>query len=133
MGNAYSYDLRIRVVEAIDEGQAITKVSKDLRVGRTTIYNWLKQRDEKGRLRPNENWQKGHSHKITDLEKFKIFVEKNKEKTLVELAKAWGGVQRMTIQRALKKLGFTRKKNQLWIQGAPRKRKTRLSSPIKDH
>ena len=133
MGNAYSYDLRIRVIEAIDEGQAITRVSKDLKVGRTTIYKWLKQRDEQGHIRPKENWQKGHSHKIKDLEKFKVFVEENKEKTLVELAKAWGGVKRMTIQRALKKLGFTHKKNQLWIQGTSRKRKTKLPSPIKDY
>lgn len=126
MENAYSYDLRIRVIEAVDEGQRITKVSKGFKVGRATIYNWLKLRNKQGHLKSKENWQQGHSHKITDLEKFKTFVEENKEKTLVELAEAWGNVKRMTIQRALKKLGFTRKKNQLWVQGTSGSRTTRL-------
>src|SRR3546814_20209856 len=103
MGNAYSYDLRIRVIEAVDEGQSITKVSKGFKVGRATIYNWLKLRNEQGHLKSKENWQQGHSHKITDLEKFKTFVEENEEKTLVELAEAWGNVKRMTIQRADRK------------------------------
>lgn len=50
MGKAYSYDLRICVIGAVDEGQKITKVSREFKVRRSTIYNWVKLRDDQGNL-----------------------------------------------------------------------------------
>lgn len=118
MASAYSYDLRKRVINSVDAGQSIIKISKIYQVGRATIYRWINKRKQEGDIRPKTHWQKGHGHKISDLEAFKKFVEENPKRTLAEMAEAWGGVKRMTIYRALKKLGFTHKKNQLWVQGA---------------
>jgi arginine repressor len=50
-------------------------------------------------------------HKITDWEKFRAFVETHGDKTQVEMAQLWeGDISDRTISRALKKIGFTRKK-----------------------
>jgi hypothetical protein len=49
--------------------------------------------------------------KIKDWNRFTEFVDINADKTQKELAKLWGGVSHHTISRALKKLGYTRKKN----------------------
>lgn len=114
---AYSYDLRTRILEEVDRGEKLLTISKTFKVNIKTIYKWRKQRKETGSIKPQEKWQKGHSHKIQDLKAFRKFVEENPGRTLVEMAEAFGGVQRMTIQRALKKIGFTRKKD-LRICGA---------------
>jgi hypothetical protein len=53
----------------------------------------------------------GNGHKITDWEKFRDFVSSHGDKTQVEMAKLWdGAISDRTISRALKKIGFTRKK-----------------------
>lgn len=126
MAKAYSYDLRIRTVEAIDKGESFKKVSEIYKVSQPTIYRWIQQRALEGDIKPKENWRKGYGHKIRDLEKFRIFVENNAHKTLIELAEEWGGVKKMTIQRALKKIGYTHKKNNLWVCRTERGRAAEL-------
>lgn len=116
MAVGYGYDLRKRVVDLVDAGEPIVRISKLCQVGRATIYRWLKQRREENSIHPKTGWQKGYGHKITDIMAFKAFVEANPNRTLEEMVEAWGGVKRTTIFRALKKVGFTHKKNQLWVQ-----------------
>src|SRR5262245_4996323 len=107
----------IRVMKSVECGESITGISKLYQVGRATIYRWINQRKHEGDIHPKTHWQKGYDHKIKDLEAFKKFVEENPGRTLNEMAEAWGNVKRMTIYRALQKVGFTHKKNQLWRQG----------------
>ena len=61
-----------------------------------------------------KHYQTNHScngHKITDWEKFQKFVEVNGDKTQAQMAKLWPEeISERTISRALKKIGFTRKK-----------------------
>jgi len=53
----------------------------------------------------------GNGHKITDWEKFRKFALSHGDKTQVEMAKLWEGqISDRTISRALKKIGFSRKK-----------------------
>ena len=48
---------------------------------------------------------------ITDWEKFREFALSHGDKTQVEMASLWEGqISARTISRALKKIGFTRKK-----------------------
>lgn len=57
------------------------------------------------------NKPNGNGHKITDWEKFREFALTNGDKTQVEMASLWDGeISYRTISRALKKIGFTRKK-----------------------
>jgi transposase len=54
MPKPYSQDLRSRALEACDEGERPGSVAQRFRVGRASIYLWLKQRREEGRDRPKK-------------------------------------------------------------------------------
>jgi transposase len=108
----YSYDLRRKVIEAIDGGMGKTQASKIFRISRSTINLWLHRREETGDYRAEDGYQRGYGAKITDLEEFKKFARKHGSQTQKEMAQAWQGeISDKTIGKALKKIGFTRKKN----------------------
>ena len=48
MPTPYSYDLRAKVLQAIDEGITKTQVSRVFNLSRNTINLWLKRREETG-------------------------------------------------------------------------------------
>ncbi len=108
----YSYDLRKKVVEAIDGGMGKTQASKIFKISRNTINLWLHKREETGDYRAPVGYQRGYGAKITDLDDFKEFARKHGSQTQKEMAQAWSGeISDKTIGKALKKIGFTRKKN----------------------
>ena len=116
---ALSLDLRKRVISAIEKGERITSVARRFKVARKTVYNWLYKQKETNSFEAKTNYQKGHSHKITDLDKFREFVEKNKHETALIMIKKWKEKYKVTISpsafsRYLKKINYTRKKK-LWI------------------
>ena len=112
MAAPYSYDLRRKVIEAIDGGMGKTQASKIFKISRNTINLWLQKRKETGDYRANEGYQRGYGPKITNLEEFKEFAPKHGSQTQKEMAQAWNGeISDRTIGKALKKIGFTRKKN----------------------
>lgn len=49
MPRPYSNDLRRRALEACDEGERPGVVAERFRIGRASVYLWLKQRREEGR------------------------------------------------------------------------------------
>lgn len=110
MPSPYSYDLRIRVVAAVEQGVEVTEASRTFGVHRETITAWLARKEATGDVQAKVGYQRGHAQKIPDLERFKAFVQTQGEATVEELAEAWGGVKRMTIWRSLRKLGYTHKK-----------------------
>jgi|ERR1700757_2323406 transposase len=110
MPSPYSYDLRIRVVAAVETGMTVTEASQTFGVHRDTIMGWLARKEATGDVQAKVGYQRGHSHKITDLAQFKTFVDAHGEATIEELAETWGGVKRMTIWRHLHRLGYTHKK-----------------------
>ena len=63
-----------------------------------------------GHLNPEDGYQKGHSHKIKDLLEFKKFVDLNPSRTAEEIASNWGNISKITVWRALKKIGYSHKK-----------------------
>jgi transposase len=110
MPNPYSYDLRVRVGAAVEKGMGEKEASQTFGVHRDTITAWLARKEATGDVQAKVGYQRGHSHKITDPQQFKAFVDAHGEATVEELAEAWGGVKRMTIWRQLRKLGYTHKK-----------------------
>lgn len=110
MPSPYSYDLRIRVVAAVEQGMEVTEASRLFGLHRDTITGWLARKEATGEVRAKVGYQRGHSHKITEPEQFKAFVDRHGDATVEELAEAWGGVKRMTIWRQLRQLGYTHKK-----------------------
>ena len=113
----YSYDLRTKVIEAIDRGMKKTEASVIFNVSRNTINLWLKKRAETGDYKAKENYRRGYGHKIKDWEKFHSFVQANGHKTQAEMAEAWSEpISQRTISRGLKKINFTRNKRLMAIK-----------------
>jgi len=112
MPQPYSYDLRQKVIQAIQlDGLKITEASILFNISRNTIGLWLKRQAQTGDFVALPNEPPGNGHKITDWQKFRDFAQANGDKTQVEMASLWDGeISSRTISRALKKIGFTRKK-----------------------
>lgn len=127
MAKAYSNDLRVRVLNAISDGSKIKIVSEKFNVCTKTIYNWRRLKTETGSYEAKTGYQNGHSHKIKDLEVFKDYIEKNPSQILGEIADSLGNISTTTVHRAFKKIGFTRKKNQLRVPGKKGRGKDCLS------
>ncbi|EAM49793.1 hypothetical protein CwatDRAFT_2547 [Crocosphaera watsonii WH 8501] len=107
----YSYDLRTKVINAIDEGMTKTQASRLFGISRNTINLWLKKKEETGSYKAKVGYQKGYNRKIKDLDNFKQFVQIHGSKTQEEMAEIWPTpVSDRTIGKALKKIGYTRKK-----------------------
>jgi transposase len=112
MAAPYSVDLRERVLAALDEKKLKRyEIAKQFKVDPKTIYNWDQLRTDTGKIEAKSGYQKGHSHKITDTEKFKSFIAENPNSSLKELSRKWGNVSSTTIGVKLHEIGFTVKKN----------------------
>ena len=112
----FSLDLRKRVIAAVDDNMRITDVAILFKVSRRVIYEWLELREKTGSLVPNTGYQKGHSHKITDWDQFRIFAEEFKQCHAPQLIVEWKrltniDVSESVMYRALKKINYTSKKN----------------------
>ena len=119
MPKAYDIDLRRKVVEAVIlNGMKRYEVAEQFNLNRKTVSDWLKRYNATGDVQPSAHNHRGHSHKITDWDAFRTFVEANSDKTQEEMAELWPEqISDRTMSRALKKIGFTRKK-ELWVPAA---------------
>lgn len=106
----YPLELKERVMRVLDSGMRITNISKLFNISRDTIYKWKNSKEKTGSIQLKTNYQKGHSHKIQDLEKFKNFIEEYKDKTTQELAILWKDISPSTITKYMRKCGLTYKK-----------------------
>lgn len=80
MGRAYSEDLRTRALDLVSSGVTHKAVSMLLRIGVSTLKDWLVAFKTEGRKAAKTGYQQGHSHKITDEEAFKEIFLANAEK-----------------------------------------------------
>lgn len=114
MAAPYSYDLRQKVIQAIDNGMSKSEAARVFALSRNTIDLWLKRRETTGKFQAHTGYQKGSRHKITDWGRFQEFALAHGELTTAEMAQVWEQkVSRHTISRGLKKINFTRKKTTL--------------------
>lgn len=112
--NAYSNDLRERVIAAIDNGEMTQEeIIRHFGVSATFIYLLKKRYDETGSVAPKQHGG-GMPAKFVgkDLERIRSYVEKNPDATLNEILTYTGKkASIMAVSRALDRLGFRRKKN----------------------
>ena len=115
MPRPYSNDRCSRVLQACDEGERRSRVAQRFRVGRASVYLWLKQRREESRDRP-KTMGGGPQPVIRDAAEaaLKRLVESDNHLTLThyrdKLADATGTrVHPWTVGRALRRLRLTRK------------------------
>lgn len=110
-GKAYSMDLRKRVMDAVCEGKLkLFEIAERFKVNVKTIYKWRKIFNATGSIGPKKRTQQNSRRKITDIEKFKLFVKENNNSTLKQIAVAWGNVSATTIRDTLRRIKFTFKK-----------------------
>ncbi len=111
MPKALSEDLRKRVVEARLSGMSVSEVCLRFSVDDNSVYRWVKQYEESGSLSSRQG-SDGRPCKIQDMARFEAFVQVNAHCTLKQMAQRWEDeVSVMCISRALKRLGWTRKKS----------------------
>lgn len=108
----YSYDLRTKVITAIEQdGMPKTEASQVFNISRNTINLWLRRRAETGDYNAKPTQSTGSNHRIEDWDAFKTFAHQHGDKTQSEMAQLWhSDISQRTISRALRKIGFTRKK-----------------------
>ncbi len=110
---AYSLDLRERVLRAVDEGTDTREgIARTFDITSRWIRKLLKQRRETDSIAPLPHGG-GWEPKFTPerLERLQTLVEKNPDATLDELRRSSRvPCCKMTVSRALEQLGYTRKK-----------------------
>lgn len=112
MAAPYSLDLRQKAIAAIDRGEKKFHVSRTLSISRNTLDLWLKRRDKTGTIAPKVRKTSSVEPKIKDLTAFKQFAQENGHLTAVRMAERWPEpISDVTIGKALKRIGFTRKKD----------------------
>ncbi len=73
MATHYSYDLRQRMIQAIDNGMKKSEASRVFDLSRNTIDLWLKRRETTGEFQAHTGYQKRSKHKITNWNSFREF------------------------------------------------------------
>ena len=113
MSKPYSYDLRQKVIQAIQlDGMKKSEAAQIFQLSRNTIDLWLKRQAETGDYQAKSNRPHRTADKITDWDKFTQFAKLHGEKTQLEMAELWSGkISARTISRALSKIGLSRKKD----------------------
>lgn len=112
MAKAYSYDLRKKVIRAIElDGMRKSEAAQVFQLSRNTIALWLKRQAETGDYQAKSNRPHRTTDKITDWDKFAQFAKTHGDKTQAQMAALWfEEIGTRTISRALHKLGLSRKK-----------------------
>ena len=116
--NAYSKDLRLRVVQAAERGQPRTEIADLFKVSLTTIKRWVRKSREGEDLEPRHSTGRKRRILSTLEEKRALWkqLEENDEATLERHCELWEkktgvGVSIATMSRAIReKLGWTYKK-----------------------
>jgi transposase len=120
--NAYSKDLRLRVLEAVDRGLPRREVSDLFGVSLSTVKRWVKRRREGGELEPKRSTGRKRRILATAEEKRALWdqLEEDDEATLQRHCELWEQrrgvrVSLATMSRAIReKLGWTLKKRR-WV------------------
>lgn len=115
MGKAYSEDLRLKAVKAVKNGDKQKDVCKNFSISRSALHSWLVLYKSTGSVKAASGYQKGCNHKVTDLKKFKEFVDKNTGLNGVELSAKWGNITPKTMRKWLHRIGYSCKKKAISI------------------
>lgn len=101
--------LRKRIVSYVEEGRGTAvEASKLYKVSFKSIYNWMRQKKEKGTLAPNKPISS--RHRKINKEDLKRYVQEHPDHYLREIAEVFQ-VSNGAIFKALKAMKITFKKN----------------------
>jgi transposase len=115
---AYSYDLRQRILHAVDQGKPRAEISKTFEVSRATIKRYLKLRRETGDVKPRTIPGRPAKKGAALLAGLQPQLDAYPDATLAEHCQLWETTQSFqvstaTMSRAIQRLDWTRKKKTL--------------------
>ncbi len=92
-----------------------TKVHQQFKVSRSTIDDWLKLRQETGKVEAKRDYCRGCPPALGGTVEVRTFIEAHKHSTLTEMVQKWqqergATLSTMAFSRALKRHGYSRKK-----------------------
>lgn len=127
--NAYSLDLRLKVLDAVDRGIPRSEVVRTFGVSMPTLERYLRRRRQTGEVAPKPSPGRTSSICATSEQRRALWMqlEENDEATLERHCELWeerGGarVSIATMSRAVRKLGWTFKKSR-WVPPSGTKRR----------
>ena len=125
MGKAISEDLRSRVLKMYRGGKTAAETSAHFVVCQRSVYRWDKLEKAQGTL-ASGHARSGRKSKIAVDARFEAFAKATATKTLQAMADYWNQqaeeqVSQMAMCRAVKKLGYTRKKRRIATKKPARK------------
>src|SRR5215469_2795248 len=123
---AYSQDLRERVLRAVDQGRPKSEVVQFFGVSPATFKRYIKQRREEGHVRPKAIPGRAPKKRAQVEAGVLPQLQANSAATLEQHCAMWEQshgerVSRWTMSRAIKRLGWTRKKSRSGRQSATRR------------
>jgi transposase len=117
--NAYSSDLRLKIVAAVQAGHSQAAVARVFGVGLSTVKRYRKQHHETGSLAPKRH--PGRAPTIRPDQRVLLWLQLTDHPTAVlkEQCRLWKeqtgvSVSTATMSREIKRLGWTRKKGR-WV------------------
>jgi transposase len=115
---AYSYDLRQRILRAVDQGKSRAEIIKTFDVSRATIKRYLKLRRETGDVKPKAIPGRPARKGATLFAGLKSQLDAYPDATLAEHCQFWESSQGVKVStasmsRAIQRLDWTRKKKTL--------------------
>jgi transposase len=113
---AYSWDLRERIVAAVDAGTPVSVVARTFVVGPATVRRYLLRRQQQGTLAPSPIPGRPRRIGRGDEAALRAQARAHPDATLAEQCQQWQQEQGRQVSiwvmyHALARLGWTRKKN----------------------
>ena len=135
--NAYSKDLRLRVLDALDQGLSRKEVSELFGLSLSTIKRYIRRRRQGEDLEPKPSTGRKRPILATTQQKRALWrqLQENDEATLERHCELWEERQGVrvsiaTMSRAIReKLGWTLKKRR-WVPPNETKRQEMLSASV---
>ena len=123
---AYSQDLRERVLRAVDQGYPRTEIVQFFGISLSTLKRYLKQQREKGHVRPKAIPGRPPKKRAQVEAGVLPQLQAHDDAALEQHCDLWEQthserVSRWTMSRAIKRLGWTRKKSRSGQRSATRK------------
>lgn len=133
MGKAYSEDLRLKVLAAVDGGLKKMVAHQMFGISRSTIDDWLLQRELVGHVRAQPRVPRESRSALGDRVVFEAFALRHPGATLEQMSVSWEQetgrkLSRNTFSLALRALGWTRKKRVCSIVSETKKNVSRIPS-----
>jgi transposase len=112
---AYSPDLRVRVLDALDAGMARTDAIHIFQVSSGSIKRWLRMRRTSGDLTPQRPSGRSRTIRPDQEAQLRVQIAAAPDASLAEHAAQWNAdhgttLTSWTIGRALRRIGWSRKK-----------------------